>query len=390
MNLNQTDAIAIKAIHYGTEQPVELTVSQGVIVRMEPLGMTEESLPWIAPGLVDLQINGYQGMDFNTLPIADGTLESCTRSLWVQGVCAFMPTVITNGGRAIEEAMSAIAKACLNDPQTNRAVIGIHLEGPFISPEDGPRGAHDRRYVQKPDWELFQRWQEAANGKIKIITLSPEWPDSARFIEKCTASGVIVSIGHTSATTAQIRNAVAAGATMSTHLGNGAHLTLPRHPNYLWDQLAEDRLWACIIADGFHLPESVLRVIRKVKGERTLLVSDAVQLAGKPAGAYDLHIGGKVVLTPEGRLHLADNPGLLAGSAQMQLAGIEHLTRSAICTIQEAWDMASIRPQAFIEGREPSPFAVGAAADFVLFQRHGHRIDVQETFVQGQSVYKAH
>ncbi|WP_259391298.1 N-acetylglucosamine-6-phosphate deacetylase [Paenibacillus sp. 1011MAR3C5] len=376
----------LKAIHYESGELVQVELSGGKIERMTRLDEEAGNQPWIAPGLLDLQINGYRGMDFNTLPIASGMPQQFTRALWAEGVTSYMPTVITNSSEAIIEAVAAIAAACAADAYTDHAVAGIHLEGPFISPEDGPRGAHGKAFVRPPDWELFQRWQEAAQGRIKIITLSPEWPGSIEFIEKVTASGVIVSIGHTSATAEQIREAAAAGARMSTHLGNGAHLMLPRHPNYIWEQLAQDRLWACMIADGFHLPESVLKVILKVKGERAMLVSDAVQLAGMPAGEYAPHIGGKVVLTPEGRLHLADQPNLLAGSAQMLFRGVEQMMRLKLCTFAEAWNMASIRPRTFLNGKEMT-FGAGAAADFVLLDRNGDSLRIRETYVQGVKVY---
>jgi N-acetylglucosamine-6-phosphate deacetylase len=180
----------------------------------------DESLPWIAPGLVDLQINGYHGVDFNTIPIEMGSVEKVTRALWQEGVTSYYPTVITNGDESIEKALLSITEACSHDPVSNHGVAGIHLEGPFISPEDGPRGAHNRIYTKAPDWSLFQKWQEAAQGKIKIINLSPEWPESFVFIEKCVKQGVVVSIGHTAASAEQISKAVKAGAILSTHLGN--------------------------------------------------------------------------------------------------------------------------------------------------------------------------
>jgi len=366
----------LEAIHYESGELVQVELSGGKIERMTRLDKEAGNQPWIAPGLLDLQINGASGMP-----------QQFTRALCAEGITSYLPTVITNSSEAIAEAVAAIAAACASDAYTEYAVAGIHLEGPFISPEDGPRGAHGKEFVRPPDWELFQRWQEAAQGKIKMITLSPEWPGSAEFIEKVTTSGVIVSIGHTSATAEQIREAASAGASMSTHLGNGAHLMLPRHPNYIWEQLAQDRLWACMIADGFHLPESVLKVIMKVKGERAMLVSDAVQLAGMPPGEYTPHIGGKVVLTPEGRLHLADQPSLLAGSAQMLLRSVEQMMRLKLCTFAEAWNMASIRPRAFLNGNgKELAFGAGAAADFVLLDRDGDSLRIRETYVQGVRV----
>ncbi|MNQ77726.1 N-acetylglucosamine-6-phosphate deacetylase [compost metagenome] len=198
-----------------------------------------------------------------------------------------------------------------------------------------------------------------------------------------------VSIGHTAADSAQIQEAVAAGARMSTHLGNGAHLMLPRHPNYLWEQLAQEELWSCVIADGFHLPDQVLKVVLKVKGERALLVSDAVSISGLAPGVYKTHIGGDVVLTPEGRLHLAADPRLLAGSAQMLLWSVAHLHRRGIADFPAAWEMASTRPASLMGLSVAQGLTAGAPADLVLFDKVGSDIQLRQTYKSGKLVFHA-
>ncbi|MFD2671395.1 N-acetylglucosamine-6-phosphate deacetylase [Marinicrinis sediminis] len=377
-------------LHYRTGQSIQLQVDgarwQNVAVTGEP---AQPNLPFVAPGLVDLQINGYQGDDFNTLPLQVSTVVRMTRALWSEGVTAYMPTVITHHADAIEQAVSAIASACEQDALVEASIVGIHLEGPFISPEDGPRGAHDRSYIQPPSWKLMNRWQTAAKGRIRLITLSPEWEEAAAFIRTCTVHGIQVSIGHTAATPEQIQQAVQCGAVMSTHLGNGAHLMLPRHPNYLWEQLAQDALWTCCIADGFHLPDSLLKVIMKVKKERAILVSDAVSLCGLAPGRYQTHVGGEVVLTACGRLHLAENPDLLAGSAQMLKWGIEHVTSKGLTTLDEAWDMASLHPARVMKLPGMHGLAAGAAADAVWFVREETGIHIVQTMKSGQIVYQS-
>src|SRR5207237_3456086 len=159
---------------------------------------------------------------------------------------------------------------------------------PYISPEDGPRGAHPQEHVRPANWEEFRRFQDdAAHGMIKMLTLAPETPGALPFIEKVAATGVVVAIGHTAASPACIRDAIHAGAKISTHLGNGSHAMLPRHENYLWEQLAADGLWASMIADGHHLPDSVMRCILRVKTPaRMILTCDASPLAGSPPGKY--------------------------------------------------------------------------------------------------------
>ncbi|BCV22317.1 N-acetylglucosamine-6-phosphate deacetylase [Moorella sp. Hama-1] len=383
-------SFALEGIHYRTGEQVRVWVEGEIIRDVEPLkhSQTAES-SWIGPGLVDLQINGYGGMDFNTPPFGEDMVEKVTQALWREGVTSYFPTITTNSDTAIEESVRKLSSAVGADPLLVKTIKGIHLEGPFISPEDGPRGAHPLEHIKPPDWDRFKKWQEAAKGRIKLITLSPEWPGSAEFIAKCVAHGVKVAIGHTAASSEQIFKAVNAGATLSTHLGNGAHPVLPRHPNYIWDQLANERLWTSMIADGFHLPDSVLTVIHKVKQRHAFLVSDSVYLAGLEAGEYETHIGGKVVLTPEGKLHLAENPKLLAGSVKSLRQGIEHLS-DRLLSFQTAWEMASLYPSAFMEFASQTGLEVGAPADLVLFERQHNQIKILQTYKAGKRVYSSH
>ncbi|THF84468.1 N-acetylglucosamine-6-phosphate deacetylase [Cohnella fermenti] len=348
----------------------------------------DDSLSFIGPGLVDLQINGYRGRDFNLPPLRPGLTDETTRLLYGEGVTGYCPTVITNRPESIEQAMRAIARDCREGRDAARSVAGIHLEGPFLSPEDGARGAHSAADIRAPDWELFRRWQDAAEGRIRILTMSPEWPNSADFIERCSDSGVIVSIGHTAASSEQIADAAAAGARLSTHLGNGAHLQLPRHPNYIWEQLAQDGLSSCVIADGFHLPDQVLKVVLKVKADKALLVSDAVALSGMPPGRYETAVGGQVTLTPEGKLHLADNERLLAGSAQMLSRGIERLFSRGLASFADAWEMASVRPAALLGLEAAAGLTPGAPADIAVFRRaETGRLTAEATCVRGELAY---
>ncbi|WP_189014151.1 N-acetylglucosamine-6-phosphate deacetylase [Paenibacillus marchantiophytorum] len=388
MDLSKTQ---VKAIDYATEQPVVMDIENGFIQSIEPVLLQEHEkseLAIVAPGLIDLQINGYAGCDFNQGSMPEDLVGNVIRMLWREGVTTSYPTLITNSDEAITQGLEAIARACEEDPVAAAGIAGIHLEGPFISPHDGARGAHSLRYIKAPEWELFCRWQEAAGGRIRLLTLSPEWPGSGDFILRCSESGVTVSIGHTSAASEQIQEAVACGARMSTHLGNGAQLSLPRHPNYIWEQLAQESLWSCLIADGFHLPDQILKVVLKVKGDKAVLVSDAVSISGLAPGAYTSHIGGNVVLTPEGRLHMAENEQLLAGSAQMQLWGIEHLLNRGIASLADAWNMASLGPASCMNLSSAAGLSPGAPADFVLFSKEGSRLRVEQTFKSGECVFK--
>lgn len=372
--------------HYRTGMPIEVKVEDGRITAVTELEVSPpiDCLPWLATGLVDLQVNGGWGLDLNTAPLCPDTVLQLTRKLQSQGVTSYCPTLITNSSVRLAEAASTIAKAVRLNPDAAEGIAGIHLEGPFISPEDGPRGAHPVQHIVPPDWEALSRWQEAAEGLIRIITLSPEWPGAASFISRCRESGILVSIGHTAATPEQIREAVSAGAVMSTHLGNGAHLMLPRHPNYLWEQLAADELYGCMIADGHHLPLSVLAVILRMKRNRAILVSDAVSLSGMPPGSYNLHIGGDVVLTAEGRLHLAGQPELLAGSAMMLPDQVGYLVDAGLSGLPDAWDCASVHPARLLGFEQAAGLAIGAPADIVSFNMDDGKLSVLQCWKNGR------
>jgi N-acetylglucosamine-6-phosphate deacetylase len=372
----------ITGLHYKTNEAIHVYIKDGFISQISPAVM-ENDLPIIAPGLVDLQINGYGGKGFSGTQMNPEDILITTSRIHDEGVTTFFPTVTTYPEDMIKNALKTISKAVHLHPMVKKSVPGIHLEGPFITKEDGARGAHKKENVIAPNWELFQRWQDEAEGLIKIITLSPEWPEAVGFIQKTVRTGVKVSIGHTSASTEQIKAAVEAGATMSTHLGNGAHTMLPRHPNYIWDQLAEDRLWTCMIADGFHLPASFLKVVLQVKKEKAMLVSDAVYLSGMPPGDYITHKGLNVIKTKEGKLQLADDPDLLAGSAQMLMWGIEHLINQLSVPLPVAWDMASIIPSEFMNLPSAAGLSVGGPADMVLFRLHDRRLHIVETYKNG-------
>lgn len=380
----------IKGIHYQTKEPIMVETEKGSIKRITVLQKNEiENLPFIAPGLVDLQINGYSGIDFNSENLTVKEVHDINDQLLAQGVTTYFPTVITNSRERILKSLSTIAQACSSSKLVDNCVAGIHLEGPFISLQEGPVGAHDQQYVCAPDWGLFQEFYQASAKKIKIITLSPEWPEAAGFTKKCVQQGTLVAIGHTAASSAQIKAVVDAGAKMSTHLGNGSHQVLPRHPNYIWDQLADGRLSACIIGDGFHLPGSVIKVIQKVKGDQTILVSDSVSLAGLPAGNYNTPVGGQVVLTPQGKLHLAGKPGVLAGSAQTLLQAITNLCRQKQYALADAWNMASLNPARLLNKPVQHSLQEGAPADLVLFHQHNKNLHVLATYKNGVLVFNA-
>ncbi|MHA4812493.1 N-acetylglucosamine-6-phosphate deacetylase [Flavitalea flava] len=345
---------------------------------------------YLGPGLIDLQLNGINGIDFNAAVLTEEDLVRATQFLLSKGITTYFPTIITNTPEKMLQNMSIIHRACSANPLVDACVGGIHMEGPFLSPEEGVRGAHNRQYMMAPDWDLFCRFQEAAGGRIKLITLAPEWEGSYAFIEKACGEGVLVAIGHSLAGTEQVAMAVQAGARLSTHLGNGVSLQLPRHPNILWDQLATDELYSCIIADGIHVPDSFLKVVMRTKGERTILVSDATCFAGMAPGEYQTPIGGTVIVDEQKKVSVKNSPGILAGAGKTLLEDIEYLVNHKLAAIGAIWQMASTHILNMMENNGLATnrkFLDKTRADHVLFRKEGNEIKVIRTIKNGKVVF---
>jgi len=313
--------------------------------------MTKTNVETKLPGLIDLQVNGHGGIDFNDPSLHVEDVQRVCQLLKAEDVVGFLPTLITNDYDSIESRATTILSA---DPMAGAEILGLHLEGPFISPQDGARGAHNAQWVHKPDFDWIRRLHDLTDGRSRILTCSPEWQDSARFIEEVCRLGIRVAIGHTLASHEQILEAVDAGASLSTHLGNGLPAMLSRHPNPLWSQLSEDRLWASLIGDGFHLPAEVFRTILKVKGDRAFLVSDSTQFAGMKPGRYQTLIGGDVVLSDSSRLYMCENERLLAGSAMSLRQIIDKMASTGLMNFLDAWELGSVRPWKYL-GLHGSP-----------------------------------
>jgi N-acetylglucosamine-6-phosphate deacetylase len=370
-----------------TAQPVEVRFN-GNITSVDVSGHAPASGRWLSPGWIDIQVNGFDGVDYNSPAVSQ---EDIARSLDVQfsaGMTRCYPTVITGGPDDMAHCLRNLSRA-KDALKTGAAMAGFHVEGPHISPDDGPRGAHPRRWVRPPDLDEYRRWQDLTDGRVRLITLAPEWPGAAHYIEGIVADGVVASIGHTNADAQQIADAVSAGATLSTHLGNGAHQILQRHPNYIWDQLADDRLMADFIVDGIHLSASFLKVALRAKGlERSVLVTDAAGPAGAKPGRYRLG-EQDVDLTADGRVVLAGQEKL-AGSALRMDRGVENLMKLAGISLREAVQMASTNAARAgrIEGRQKG-LAEGELSDFVIFRfdEASQRIAVEETWLAGQRVW---
>ena len=355
-----------------------------VIRSVTPATALDDGGLWIAPGFIDIQVNGFAGVDFNRPGTPLPNLQRAFDLILSTGVTRCLPTVITGPPDHMLGCLRNLARARRELPR-GRAIAGFHVEGPYISDEDGPRGAHPLASVRPPDLDEYRRWQEATDGVIRLITLSPHWPDAAAFIEAVTRDGVTVSIGHTGATTDQIAAAVDAGATLSTHIGNAGHSVLPKHPNYIWDQLAEDRLKASFIVDGIHLGPAFLRAALRAKTiSRSVLVTDASAPAGAEPGRYWL--GDQAAdLTADGRVVLAGT-NRLAGSALKMNDAVANMMRMAGVSLSEAIDMATVNPARTIglEGHTKG-LVEGETADLVLLCA-GEGITVDSVYLNGERV----
>ena len=351
-----------------TGSGLAVTLTAGRIAAIAPDPSVPADAPWIAPGLVDLQVNGWGGIDLNDGRVTADTVARLVRALAATGVTTFLPTLITAARESLCDALSAIAAARASDPAVAHAIAGVHVEGPAISPEDGPRGDHPRAHVRAPDLEEFAHWQAVSGGLVRLVTLAPEWPGTPVFVRALADRGTVVAIGHSAADPAAVRAAVDAGARLSTQLGNGVAAILPRHPNLIWAQLADDRLSASFIADGHHLPDDTLKAMVRAKGvARSILVSDAVALAGLPPGLYDTPVGGRVVLSSEGRLGVAGTP-YLAGAARALKDGVATVVRAAGLTLADALHLVTSNPAVLIAAADRGRIAVGAVADLILFR----------------------
>jgi N-acetylglucosamine-6-phosphate deacetylase len=344
--------------------------------------------PFIAPGLFDLQINGHAGAWFSDVHLtADAALEALAAH-FRYGITRLCPTLITNSREALECGFQALRRACEQESWAGRMACGFHLEGPYLSAEDGPRGAHPVEHVRPCDWSEFEILQRAAGGRIRLLTLAPESPGAPEFIRRAVASGVRIAIGHTAADATQIAAAVDAGAALSTHLGNGAHGMIRRHPNYIWDQLGDPRLSASVISDGHHLPASVVRSIVRAKGLlRTIITCDASGLAGCAPGIYRYGSAEFEVLA-DGPIVVAGQRQILAGSGQETDVCVANMVRMAGVSLGEAWEMAARNPARLL-GFEIGRLARGGLADLALFDRDADtgRINIRAAVAGGEFRY---
>jgi N-acetylglucosamine-6-phosphate deacetylase len=364
----------------------QVEIHQEHIRSVDLVGPIADGFPFVNPGFVDIQLNGFAGVDFSDPHLDPDQVVSVLPAIWKTGVASFCPTLITNTLDGLERNFRVLEKARTQDIRFARSVPGYHLEGPYLSSLKA-YGAHNRDMMRSPDWDEFLQLQEAAGGNIAIITLAPELPGACDFIRRACAAGVVVAIGHTDATPEHIHAAIKAGAKLSTHLGNGCATFIHRHQNPIWAQIASDELQASLICDGFHLPPDLVRVIFQAKGiANCILVTDAVHVANLPPGKY-ARAGGEIELLSNGQVVTLDRQSM-AGSALSMHNAVAIFRDFANASLADALQAASTNPgKLFRPEGICVDIAQGQIANLVIFSPSPNGLRIAAVLLHGEQVH---
>ncbi|MEZ5275289.1 MAG: amidohydrolase family protein [Opitutaceae bacterium] len=354
----------LQARHYLTAEPIDVVVADGTIAEIRPAIDQDTSLPWIAPGLVDIQVNGFAGVDFNR-PLTDARAwDKACRALLNHGCTHFLATLITNERSAADGLLAGLTEAI--NRTSVRNCVGFHMEGPFLNPDPGYRGAHHPDWMTPPDTDLLERWQEISGQSVRMVTLAPECAMEAAlpFIRAATAGGIRIAIGHSSAMGKTLDEAIRAGADLWTHLGNATPDPNAKFENVIFHTLSRPGLMASVIPDGHHIPPHALSVICRALGDRLILITDAMTGAGAPPGRYTIcHL--EIDIGEDGIARMPDS-GRLAGSTLTPFETVFRAARLTGLPWSEMWTAMSTRPADWLGLSHR--LEVGSAASFCLFQ----------------------
>jgi len=344
--------------------------------RLAELSLAENTSTdlWLTRGLVDIQVNGYQGVLLTRADNSADDLARCEQALAEQGVVRWCPTVTTNDADVIRAGLASIADAI--EQGALKRVHCIHMEANFLSGEDGYRGAHIARFMQDPGVKEFESWQKAARGHIGYVSVAPERKGAIEFIRYLVSKGIIVALAHHNAPPEVIAAAADAGARLSTHLFNGCAGTVHRHNNVIYSQLAEDRLWASFIPDGHHIPYHVLKVGLRVKGlDRSVFTSDLVYLGGYPEGEYTK--AERTVEVRNGAIWIKGT-SYLSGAWSSLAQGIERATAAGVVSPGQALRLASTNPARLLGIKDNLEPAAGSTGPFVLFRESAGALKLEK------------
>jgi len=313
--------------------------SSGTIVSIET-DPTIRSESILTPTFLDIHIHGAAGHD-----VMHGNLSPIQRFLAKKGTSHYLPTTVTAPIDETLQALETLANAIESPTPANEAKpLGIHLEGPFLS--HAKRGVHPTHLLQPPSIALFDRFHQAARGHIRLLTIAPENPGAIDLITYAASLGIRVSLGHTNATAAEARAAIAAGASSATHTFNAMRPLDHREPGVLGVVLDDQSLYAELICDGIHVAPELVRLWLRLKGERAILITDAIAATGMPDGPTTL--AGLPVTVANGRASLTNAPETLAGSVLTLDRAVTNLQSFTGCPFDEAVRCASSHPAALL------------------------------------------
>jgi N-acetylglucosamine-6-phosphate deacetylase len=351
----------IRGFHYATREPILLRWQDGLITHVEPIDSSASPDVWLAPSLFDLQVNGYGGVDFQQDQVTVDNLLSAVRALGAAGCRRFLLTLITDEWEKLTSRLRHFRHLRSESVELQKAIVGWHVEGPFLSNEPGFYGAHNRALTCNPTVEHLLELRTITGNDPLLVTLAPERPGALAATEFAASHGIRISLGHTNATAEILAQAVRAGATSFTHLGNGCPRELDRHDNILWRVLETPGLTVSLIPDRIHVSPPLFRLLhRLLPSDSVFYVSDAMAAAGMPPGKYTL---GKLQLEV-GKDHVVRQPGkaLFAGSALPPFEGVVRSAEMLRCPWQETWRRFSETPAKLLGLR--NELAVGQPADF--------------------------
>jgi len=374
---------SVEGLHYITGRKISVGFINGTIATIVdlPLAEDEADLPFIAPGLIDNQVNGYRGVDFSSADLTTEDIRNAANAMLADGVTTFIPVVVTGSHGDMLRSFSILNKA-MEDQQLRNSIPGFHMEGPWLSPETGFYGCHPVKFLRKPSITEFAEYQEAAGGRIIELTLAPELEGAIELIRYCTDNGVKVALGHTNASASVINEAVRNGAGISTHLGNGCANLIDRHRNPLWPQLANDHLAPSLIADGHHLLPEELVVFSKAKGfDNMIITSDVNFLIGMKPGVYD-YMGSKIEMSADGLVRVPEL-NCLAGASMPLKRGIEIMMRDTRCSLGQAVNLCTLNVAKVLGLNDRGSIEPGKRADFVLFELSDGMIKIKDVYLNG-------
>jgi len=373
----------ICARHYATGKGVALEWRDGVITNLRATTKAVANDKWIAPTLVDLQVNGFAGVDFQRDDLTVDQLLTATRALRAAGCCRFLLTLVTDEWTKLTARLRHLRKLRSQSSELEQAIAGWHVEGPFLSSEPGFHGAHDPALMLDPEPEKIHQLRSLTENDALLLTVAPERKNALEAIALATSLGIKVSLGHTNASTEVLHQAVAAGATCFTHLGNACPQQLDRHDNILWRALDTPGLTVSLIPDQIHISPQLFRLVHRALGKESIYyTTDAMAAAGAPPGAYtigalELEVGADQIVRQPGRSNYA-------GSALRPIDGVFRAAQMLRCGWREVWDGFSVRPAKWFGLN--SRLEVGEPANFCLLSIIAeNQLAAAQCYVHGDS-----